>query len=66
MLSYRIPDMHCDGCVRSLTKAVQAIDPAATLAADLDAHRVTVTTTAPGAAVAQAFEDAGYDVEPAA
>ena len=65
MLTYRIPDMHCDGCVRSLTKAVQALDPSATLTADLPTRHVSITTSAPEAAVSEAFEDAGYDVEPA-
>ena len=65
MLTFHIPDMHCDGCVCSLTKAVQALDANATLTADLQTHCVTVTTSAPAAAVTEAFEDAGYDVEPA-
>ncbi len=62
MLSFQIPEMHCDGCVRSLTKAAQTLDPNATLTADMDTHRVTVKTSAPGAAVAEAFQDAGFDV----
>jgi copper chaperone len=63
MFTFRIPDMHCDGCVRSLTKAAQTLDPSATLAADMDSRRVTVTTSAAGSAVAEAFQDAGFDVE---
>ncbi len=66
MLTFLIPDMHCDGCIRSLTKAVQALDHNATLTADLETHRVTVTTSAPIPAVTEAFQDAGFDVEPAA
>jgi copper chaperone len=65
MLTFHIPDMHCDGCVRSLTKAAQALDPGAALAADMASRRVTVTTSASGTAVAEAFQDAGYDVETA-
>ncbi|HVY15025.1 MAG TPA: heavy-metal-associated domain-containing protein [Rhodopila sp.] len=65
MLNFRISDMHCDGCVRSLTRAVQSLDPSATLTADLETHRVTVSTSASAAAVTTAFEDAGYDVEAA-
>lgn len=65
MLTFHIPDMHCDGCIRSLTKAVQAIDPSATLTADLESHRVNVSTTAPAQSVSAAFEDAGFDVEKA-
>ena len=66
MLTFHIPEIHCDGCIRSLTKAVQALDQNAILTADLQARRVTVQTSAPRATVAEAFEDAGFDVEPAA
>jgi copper chaperone len=65
MLTFHIPEIHCDGCIRSLTKAVQALDENATLTADLRTHRVTVQTSAPASAVTEAFEDAGFDVEPA-
>ncbi len=66
MITFLVPDMHCDGCIRSLTKAAQSLDPAATLTADLETHRVTVTTTALAPAVSAAFEDAGFDVQPIA
>jgi copper chaperone CopZ len=55
--------MYCDGCIRSLTKAVRALDHDATILADLDTHRVTVTTTAPAPDVSEAFQDAGFDVQ---
>ena len=63
MLTFHVPEMHCDGCVRSLTKAAQALDPAASVAADMGRHLVTVTTSAAGPAMAEAFQDAGFDVE---
>lgn len=65
MLTFHIPDMHCDGCVRSLTKALQLLDADATLQADLNTSRVIANTNASEAAVAAAFEDAGYTVEAA-
>lgn len=66
MLTFRVPDMHCDGCVRSLTKAVQTLDAQATLSADIPARQVVVNTAAAAPAVKAAFEDAGFDVEDAA
>jgi copper chaperone len=63
MLTFHIPDMHCDGCIRSLTKALQSVDQSATLQADLNACTVTANTTANRDAVAAAFEDAGFTVE---
>jgi copper chaperone len=65
MLTFHIPEIHCEGCIRSLTKAVQSLDQSATLTADLQSGRVTVQTSAPASAVTEVFEDAGYDVEPA-
>lgn len=61
---FHIPDIHCDGCVRSLTSAVLALDTNATIQADLETKQVRVITTAPDVAVVEAFRDAGFDVEP--
>lgn len=63
MAVFRVPDMHCDGCVRSLTGAARDIDAQATVQADLQSKLVTVTTTAPAETVAEAFRDAGFTVE---
>jgi copper chaperone len=65
MSQFRVPDMHCDGCVRSLTKAIQAVDAAASVQVDLDAKMVRVDTVAEDAAVAAAIEDAGFTAEAA-
>ena len=42
MTSFDIPNMTCGHCVRSITEAVQAVDPAAQVQADLANHRVHV------------------------
>jgi copper chaperone len=65
MARFRIPDIHCDGCVRSLTGAVRELDAQATLQADLTTKLVRVETTAGDDAVAEAMRDAGFTVEPA-
>jgi copper chaperone len=65
MSTFHVPDIHCEGCVRSLTRAVHELDSAATLQADLLTKVVEVQTAATDAAVAEAFRDAGFDVEPA-
>lgn len=62
MLTFHVPEMHCDGCIRSLTKALQSVDQSATLQADLNAHTVMTETTAKPEDVAAAFEDAGFTV----
>ena len=63
MAVFRVPDIHCDGCVRSLTGAAHEVDAQATVQADLQTKLVTVKTTAPEADIAEAFRDAGFTVE---
>ena len=62
MLELRVEGMTCGHCVQSVTKAVQSIDPAAKVAIDLKAQRVSVQTDAEPAAVTSAIEEAGYEV----
>ncbi len=64
MTQFRVPDIHCDGCIRSLTSAVRDLDDKAILQADLATKLVRIETTAPDAAVAEAIHDAGFTFEP--
>lgn len=61
MLTFQIPNMTCGHCVRAVTQAVQAADPAATVQADLATHQVTVDTSASRDAVAAQLAQAGYE-----
>jgi copper chaperone len=58
----RVPDMHCDGCIRALTGAVRGVDDQATLEADLTSRQVRVASAAAPEALAAAMRDAGIDV----
>ncbi len=60
MISFDIPNMTCGHCVRSITEAVQAADPAAQVQADLASHRVQVTSTAPRDLLVKQLVEAGY------
>lgn len=55
MIEFRVDDMSCQHCVGSITAAVQALDPAARVLVDLDAHRVRIDS---GDERAAAFRDA--------
>lgn len=59
-MQFQIDSMTCGGCVRSVTKAIQTLDAAAQVTADIPAHTVQVQTTATPAAVVAALEEAGY------
>jgi len=60
MLTFSIPNMSCGHCVRAITEAVQAADPAAKVQADVPAHQVQVDTALSHEAVTALLADAGY------
>ena len=62
MPDFVVSDMTCDGCVRAITKAVQSVDPAASVSADLVSKRVQVQSASPPAALAEAIDEAGFSV----
>lgn len=64
-MQFHIENMTCGGCVRGVTKAIQSVDPAAVVAADLDSRNVTVATTLPRDAFVPALDKAGFAVSPA-
>lgn len=59
-MQFHIETMTCDGCVRSVTKAIQSVDPAAQVTADTDTHTVQVTTSAPRPAIEAVLAEVGY------
>lgn len=59
-MELRIENMTCGGCVRSVTRVIQSVDPNARIDADPAQRRVTVETTATPAALQQVLEEAGY------
>jgi copper chaperone len=59
-MQFHIENMTCGGCARSVTKAIQSVDPAAEVMADPAARKVDVTTSASRDIVAAALADVGY------
>jgi copper chaperone len=64
-MKFRIDNMTCDGCVRSVTKAIQSVDPQAKVDIDLKTKVVRVTSNAAEATVAAMLKDVGYPPQPA-
>lgn len=60
----QVKGMSCQHCVKAVTKAVQALDAAATVSVDLPQGTVTVQTTLSRDATAQAITEEGYEVQP--
>ena len=61
MLRFHVPTMTCGGCVKAIARAVTALDPKATIEADLSARDVSIATALPAEAVAAALRKAGYE-----
>ncbi len=59
-MGLRIESMTCGGCARSVTKAIQAVDPAAKVEINPTVRLVKVETTATPAVVLQVLEAAGF------
>ena len=55
-----IENMTCGGCAKSVTKAIQSLDPNARIETNRAARSVKVETTASTAALQQVLEEAGY------
>ena len=62
-LQLTVPGMACSVCAEKITKAVQAIDPDATVEADPQTKRVNVETGVSEVAVKEAIATAGYPVD---
>jgi copper chaperone len=59
-MELKIENMTCGGCARSVTKAIQSVDPNAGIETNPAARTVKVETTATSAALQKVLEDAGY------
>lgn len=60
-LLMQVEGMTCQGCVNAVTKAIQRLDPGATVDVDLEHGRVHVVTRAQSVEVARALDAAGYE-----
>ena len=59
-MQFHIENMTCGGCVRSVTKAIKSVDPAAEVSADPGTHMVDVKSAAPRERFAAALTEVGY------
>ena len=57
-----VTGMTCGHCEKAVTRAVQALDPAAQVTIDRATNRVEVVSEQPHEVLAQAIADEGYTV----
>jgi copper chaperone len=61
-LLMQVDGMTCQGCVNSVTKSIQRLDPSADVSVDLTHGRVQISTVAQSLDVVQAITKAGFEV----
>ena len=59
-MQFHIENMTCGGCARSVTKAIQSVDPVAEVNADPSTHKVDVKSSAPRDQLVNALTEVGY------
>ena len=59
-MQFKVENMTCGGCARSVAAAIRAVDPGAAVVADPDSGQVDVTSGASAAALAAALLAAGF------
>ena len=61
MVTFKVEDMTCGHCVSSITRAVHAIDPNATVKVHLATHQAQIHSTKAGKVqLGDAIREAGY------
>jgi copper chaperone len=64
VMKFAVPDLSCGHCVSTVTRVIKALDPQATVEADVAGKTVTTATTASSEAVVRAMAEAGYPSRP--
>lgn len=60
MIELNVPDMHCERCVATITRAVQGVDEGARCEVDLGAKNVFIDSALPPSDFVEALEEVGY------
>jgi copper chaperone len=63
MLVFKVPNMSCGGCARSVMAALRGVDPALEIRVDLERREVVVEGVADAGALTSALRAAGYEGE---
>ncbi len=66
MIEFTLPTMTCGHCVKTVTRTVQQIDPAATVEIDLASHRVRIASAHDTQSFRAALSEEGYAPQAAA
>lgn len=59
-IELKVPGMACGGCGKTITKAIQSVDPSAEVQTDSKSKQVKVETQAGESSIREAIAAAGY------
>ncbi|WP_036488442.1 heavy-metal-associated domain-containing protein [Myxosarcina sp. GI1] len=59
-IELKVPGMACGGCGKTITKAIQSVDPGADVQTDPKSKQVKVDTQAKESSIREAIAAAGY------
>ncbi len=62
LLEFKVTDMACSACSDKITQVVKAIDPSATVTADLVSKLVNISSEQPEMTIKSAITTAGYTI----
>lgn len=65
MIELQVPDMTCGHCAGRVTKAVKAVDEAASVNVNLENKRVSIGSAHAAGEFESAIREAGYTPQPA-
>jgi len=61
MVRLKIEAMTCGGCAKSITKAIESVDPKAKIDVDIEGRLVTVDSTTNVNSLIEVIHEAGYE-----
>jgi copper chaperone len=61
-ITLTVNGMNCGHCTQTITKAILAVDPKATVETDIPSKTVKVSSHIDSATISATVNDAGYDV----
>lgn len=64
-ISFKVPDMTCSHCVKSITNGIHSVAPEAEVLCDLETKKVTVSGVTDAKMIEEAIREAGYQATPA-
>lgn len=64
-MQFHVEDMTCGGCARSVTRAIQALDPKAVVQADPPTRLLEVESSASAEQIVAALKAAGFSPQAA-